>query len=963
MSFRRDFLGLDEIITDDHTQARAEPIDEARVTEYALNIARGDTLPDIVVFEDDGKAWLADGFHRVAARKLLLKSLGDPDLLPEAEVIIEGEAFQVSSLQEMRLSSISTKVYKGGRREAFLFSASANLTHGKPASRADRRHAALALLRDPEWTLWSDREIARRTGIRSHSTVSRYREELVSTGEISQSSARIGADGRVINVENIGAKTEGATDTAEATTEPADATQRLPEERLAAGEAAPWSAGYALTFPCGGAAEVTSCWKGEERYNVTVRAEKDCTFIGARESTIFAGCTFTLSEEQLRAMLDGHHYRAVKAMEATSKALGGTSMQGMSAEFLRLAIEGPHYSTREMVEIMGGRDLAKGSEPEARGSTTSGPSVQQATSPRVYADDELPFEAAPPTVISRPQPGRRPLEDDSVLMVCEKCPTYAWPGEEPGVHAAIHGIPCPSGGVEWSEVRFGDLSTTQQHAAREVLARKCEARCPGWEEHFCSKHEGHRGFHVTTLPPDADGPRARSRKQWGWLDGDTELRRHDVSEDMKLRREQESAADGAQPNATKAGDELPPPVEDSLIWDRKVGVFRAQCPDCGKMVQVIQRSDGAPARFAVHFDGGKCIGSNSIVAESLPTPPKDEAGDEDETGEAGDDVVEHADGSVVISTASEAAPGEMTAVEAAMKGSEILERAKAAGDARPAAYMAGFRGGEWPEAWGPVDRWLWQRGRADLETMRELGVVRQIAEGSEAARTAGIQADADAFAAEEVEGDAMRVHERDSLDRYYTPDSVTEAVVAEILPLFVDDPEGLSLVLEPSVGGGAWVRALSQHYPKVGVHGVDVDKEAAGFALCERSYRMSLEDFVEQHPDAKGEYQLVIGNTPYRQAEEHVRLCLSLVEEGGHVVLVLREGFLGSLGRMRGLFAEHLPRWIVQLGRVPFEGPGMAANPGAVGVHNHVAIVWQRGRSAGAPTFYRWLDWRVRTEV
>lgn len=50
-------------------------------------------------------------------------------------------------------------------RDAVLFSVGANGAHGLQRSREDKRNAVLVLLNDPEWSKWSDREIARRCAV------------------------------------------------------------------------------------------------------------------------------------------------------------------------------------------------------------------------------------------------------------------------------------------------------------------------------------------------------------------------------------------------------------------------------------------------------------------------------------------------------------------------------------------------------------------------------------------------------------------------------------------------------------------------------------------------------------------------------------------------------------------------------------------------------------------------------
>lgn len=101
----------------------------------------------ITAFHDGENYWLGDGFHRVAAAK------------------------------KARLDEIEVDVRQGGQREAILYSVGANATHGYPRSNEDKRRAVSRLLEDPEWSKWSDREIARHCSV-THPYVSKLRASL-----------------------------------------------------------------------------------------------------------------------------------------------------------------------------------------------------------------------------------------------------------------------------------------------------------------------------------------------------------------------------------------------------------------------------------------------------------------------------------------------------------------------------------------------------------------------------------------------------------------------------------------------------------------------------------------------------------------------------------------------------------------------------------------------------------------
>lgn len=146
------------------TQPRAE-LNEEHIERLKASIQEGEELPPIVCYHDGSEYWLADGFHRVQAHYRCLRI------------------------------DITAEVRQGTRREAVLYSLSANRTHGLPRTRADTQRAIQTMLADPEWSRYSDREIARTVGC-SHATVGTIRAKLESTGQIDQLPARVGGDGK-----------------------------------------------------------------------------------------------------------------------------------------------------------------------------------------------------------------------------------------------------------------------------------------------------------------------------------------------------------------------------------------------------------------------------------------------------------------------------------------------------------------------------------------------------------------------------------------------------------------------------------------------------------------------------------------------------------------------------------------------------------------------------------------------
>ncbi|MFY9326456.1 MAG: ParB N-terminal domain-containing protein [Georgfuchsia sp.] len=121
---------LSDIAIDGETQQR-ERINNDIVSEYAESMRCGAKFPVVTLFFDGVGYWLADGFHRYHATK-------------EAGGITE----------------INAEIREGTKRDARLFSASANGTHGIRLTNSDKRRSVMVLLGDKEWSEWPDAKIA-----------------------------------------------------------------------------------------------------------------------------------------------------------------------------------------------------------------------------------------------------------------------------------------------------------------------------------------------------------------------------------------------------------------------------------------------------------------------------------------------------------------------------------------------------------------------------------------------------------------------------------------------------------------------------------------------------------------------------------------------------------------------------------------------------------------------------------
>lgn len=123
-------LRLDEIRLDGGTQPRAA-LNHDVIGEYAEAIQDGAVFPPVDVFYDGANYWLADGFHRWHGH------------------------------DQANKDTIRAVIHQGSQRDAVLYSVGVNAEHGLRRTNEDKRRAVIRLLHDPEWSQWSDREIAR----------------------------------------------------------------------------------------------------------------------------------------------------------------------------------------------------------------------------------------------------------------------------------------------------------------------------------------------------------------------------------------------------------------------------------------------------------------------------------------------------------------------------------------------------------------------------------------------------------------------------------------------------------------------------------------------------------------------------------------------------------------------------------------------------------------------------------
>lgn len=192
-------------------------------------------------------------------------------------------------------------------------------------------------------------------------------------------------------------------------------------------------------------------------------------------------------------------------------------------------------------------------------------------------------------------------------------------------------------------------------------------------------------------------------------------------------------------------------------------------------------------------------------------------------------------------------------------------------------------------------------------------------------------------------------------DAYYTPDALALAITRALRDRLGLEPD---LVIEPSAGEGAFVRAARATWP--GTRIAATEPYGSLDALTTAGADQVQDKRWEDAGIVPADDTLVLGNPPYNlpgdgrgnnptTAERHTLLALDRLLDGSHVAFLLRLAFLGGGGRIDRLYSRHPLRalWPVTP-RPSFTGGGTDASEYGV-------FVWRKGWTG--PCDVRPLRW------
>lgn len=153
---------------------------------------------------------------------------------------------------------------------------------------------------------------------------------------------------------------------------------------------------------------------------------------------------------------------------------------------------------------------------------------------------------------------------------------------------------------------------------------------------------------------------------------------------------------------------------------------------------------------------------------------------------------------------------------------------------------------------------------------------------------------------------------RQENDFYPTPIELCRAALS-----LVETPNPWT-ILDPGCGSGVWGEAAREFWPKSEILGVDI---VADTDLKLFYNGVIVKDFRDWIPSPR--YELIMGNPPYKYAEEFIRNSWTSLRAAGEMIFLLRLAFLEGQKRCQGLWKEIPPQDVYVLGRRPsFTGNG-----------------------------------------
>jgi len=146
-------------------------------------------------------------------------------------------------------------------------------------------------------------------------------------------------------------------------------------------------------------------------------------------------------------------------------------------------------------------------------------------------------------------------------------------------------------------------------------------------------------------------------------------------------------------------------------------------------------------------------------------------------------------------------------------------------------------------------------------------------------------------------------------------------------------------ILEPGCGAGTFLEAIRETWPKAELHGIEIRPELGLYART-NGFDVTVADVLDAE---LAQYDLIIGNPPFKHADAFIPLLMRHLEPGGVLAFILRLNYLAGAARYAELWSKHGPARIYPLPK----RPGFTRN-GHTDATDYMVCVWVDGHRGPA---------------
>ena len=139
-------------------------------------------------------------------------------------------------------------------------------------------------------------------------------------------------------------------------------------------------------------------------------------------------------------------------------------------------------------------------------------------------------------------------------------------------------------------------------------------------------------------------------------------------------------------------------------------------------------------------------------------------------------------------------------------------------------------------------------------------------------------------------------------DSYPTPIELCSAGIAHV-ELDMETPR----ILDPGAGSGVWGAVARRRWPRSYIIGIELRN-----VVRPPDYDLfQVTDFYKWCSETHDQFDLIMGNPPYKFAEDFVALSMECLKPGGVLLFLLRLAFLEGQKRGKEFWPEYKPHKIL----------------------------------------------------